>query len=302
VLESGQAAALKIAGNLIECTMQRTTQTVRSVRATGRDGKRAAFILGVPGKLERSFEGTLEITAVAGSLQSVVTTDLESAVSAAVAAETAPRTPIEALKAQAIVSRSYYFALRHAHKGFDFCDTTHCQFFRSQPGPADPVSQAAKSTEGLVVTFKGQPVATQYFAACGGHTRSMKESRLFVLHYPYFNVECRYCEQHEPMWESRLDPEEAAQLLDAPGSETARMQIIRRLGFGAMPGNNYNISREGDKIVLRGKGRGHGIGLCQAGAVGMAKDGIGFREILNHYFPNTSMMQVVSAGVAAGLQ
>jgi stage II sporulation protein D len=47
------------------------------------------------------------------------------------------------------------------------------------------------------------------------------------------------------------------------------------------------MRKEGEQIVLRGIGQGHGIGLCQAGAQAMAKAGADFREILAHYYPNT---------------
>jgi hypothetical protein len=52
-----------------------------------------------------------------------------------------------------------------------------------------------------------------------------------------------------------------------------------------VPGNNYELQREGD--VVEGTGEGHGVGLCQLGRAWMAKQGYGFVEILAHYYPNT---------------
>jgi stage II sporulation protein D len=289
VLEAGQAAALKVQGSLIECAVQHALHRVRTVEVTSRDGGAVEFVLAVPGKIERRFQGKLKITSAGGRLQAVVITDLESAVAAAVLAETAPHTPLEALKAQAVVARSYYFTLGHVHNGFDFCDTTHCQFFRTPPGADDPAAKATRVTEGMIITWRGAPVATQYCAACGGRTRSMQDARLPAVQYPYYSVECPYCQEHEPSWESRLDYDEAAGLLDTPGSERLRLQIIRRLGTGALPGSNYTVSQDGDKVVLHGRGRGHGIGMCQAGAYGMARDGAHFREIVSYYFPSTAI-------------
>jgi len=56
-----------------------------------------------------------------------------------------------------------------------------------------------------------------------------------------------------------------------------------------VPSNNFTARREGDTVILDGVGQGHGIGLCQCGAKGMAEAGASYREILSHYFPNTTL-------------
>jgi stage II sporulation protein D len=55
------------------------------------------------------------------------------------------------------------------------------------------------------------------------------------------------------------------------------------------------MRKEGEQTVLQGVGRGHGIGLCQAGAKAMAEAGADFREILAHYYPNTVIITLGSA-------
>jgi len=57
-----------------------------------------------------------------------------------------------------------------------------------------------------------------------------------------------------------------------------------------VPGNNYDAILEGNVIVLRGRGAGHGVGLCQAGAAAMASAGSDFRTILAYYYPNTTLI------------
>ena len=58
----------------------------------------------------------------------------------------------------------------------------------------------------------------------------------------------------------------------------------------ALPICNYQARREGAKVVIHGRGAGHGVGLCQTGAAAMAADGAGFRQILARYFPNTVLI------------
>ncbi len=285
VLEGGQSAGLRAVADLVDCFARRQLVSSPHVRVTGRGGRAADLRLAVPGKIERRFRGTLEVSVRAGALLAVLSTDLETAVASAVAAESAPGAAAEALKALAVVARSYYLATRPRHDGFDFCDTTHCQFLR-EPPLAGPSWDAAEATRGLALAYQGAVVAALHSASCGGRTRAPED----VVPYPYFAVDCPHCQRNAPAWERRLSLADGAPLLERPGSEALRLAVVRKLGWSALPGNNYEARREGDMIVIRGRGSGHGVGLCQQGAAAMAAEGAGFRVILAHYFPNTALI------------
>jgi peptidoglycan hydrolase-like amidase len=212
-------------------------KTHRRVTAAPRGG--GEFLLSVPGRIERRFRGELEITAEAGVLTAVVSMDREIAVAAAVAAESPPGAAPAALEAQAVATRSFYAAARGRHARFDFCDTTHCQFLREAPAPNAPAARAARRTRGLVLTYRGAPIAAMFSASCGGATRALPEPG--PGGYPYFAVACPYCRRGPRVRCSYCDP--------------------------ASPAS------------------GHGVGLCQTGAKGMAAEGATFREILARYFP-----------------
>ncbi len=170
------------------------TARLRSpARVTGRDGAEAAFILSVPGKIRREFHGRLEISRQGGSLLAIVEMDLETAVASIVGAEGADATPFEARKAQAVVARSFLKAARGRHVGFDFCDTTHCQFLRSPPAESSAAFQAASQTRGLALVYDDRVVAALYSADCGGHTRTLEQAGWGggeSSGYPYVAVEC----------------------------------------------------------------------------------------------------------------
>ena len=72
--------------------------------------------------------------------------------------------------------------------------------------------------------------------------------------------------------------------------EASRLAFDRRFGWSAVPSNDFVAKEEGGEIVLTGAGNGHGIGLCQAGAKAMAREGATFEEILKHYYPNTAVV------------
>jgi len=160
-------------------------------------------------------------------------------VASVVGAEQVMSAPPEALKAQAVAARSFLVASGRRHHGFDFCDTTHCQFLREPPAESHPAARAARETAGLVLDYRGTPIAAFYSASCGGHTRTLADAGLRSDDgYPYFSVEC---------------------VVSTPRH-------------------------------VDGERRGHGVGLCQNGAAGMAAElGASFVDILRHYYPGTTV-------------
>jgi stage II sporulation protein D (peptidoglycan lytic transglycosylase) len=261
---------------------------------TSRESGPVDFNLTVPGKIKRHYRGTLELKADSRALTAVVTMDLETAVASVVAAEGTVDAPSEALKALAVAARSYFVAGKGRHRDFDFCDTTHCQFLREAPADNSAVAQAIFATRGLVIAYQSQPLAAMYTRSCGGRTRTPAELGLPPAAYPYYSVNCKYCRQHPSRWESRLSAADAVTLRES--NESSRLRLGRRLGWSAVPSNNYVMRREGEQAILEGVGQGHGMGLCQAGAQAMADEGADFHEILAHYYPNTI---IITLGRAA---
>ena len=295
-LENTQFAQLHLVGPAIQCVAPTKTFAASSIRAFSRDG--ADLILAVPGRIERRFRGELLVSAGTDSLTAVVTMGLEVAVASVVAAESPSVVSLDAIKAQAVVARSFFVAARgrHSSSAFDFCDTTHCQFIReargvgpSPRGTVDPATLAAAETRGLVLAFRGRTLAALYSASCGGRTHSLTDVAMSSDAYPYFSVECPYCRSHASNWQARLDRNDAGPLL-AKHSEAARLLMVRKSGWHTVPGNNYDGIFEGNVVVLRGRGAGHGVGLCQAGAAAMASAGSDFRTILAYYYPNTTLV------------
>jgi stage II sporulation protein D len=269
------------------------TSAARVVRASkltvsGRKSDPVDFVLAVPEKIRRRYHGTLEIRPLAGSLTAIVTMDRETAVASVVAAESMPETPLEALKAQAVAARSYLVASRGRHREFDFCDTTHCQFLRNPPPPNSGAATATAATRGLVLAYNLLPIAAMYTRSCSGNTRTPAEVGLSSAAYSYFSVECEHCRAHPVRWSRRIATHDAVALHSS--DESARLDIDRRLGWNAVPSNSFVVRTDRDQVFLEGTGEGHGIGLCQSGAQAMAEAGADFRQILSHYYPNTTVV------------
>lgn len=157
---------------------------------TGHAGAETAFFLSIPGKIRREFHGRLEVRSEDRYLLAIVKMQLEDAVASIVAAESPPSAPREARKAQAVVARSFLIGAHGRHKGFDFCDTTHCQFLREAPPSGSLSGTAAVETRGLVLAYQDRVIAALYSANCGGRTSTLEEAGWNIEPYPYFAVEC----------------------------------------------------------------------------------------------------------------
>jgi stage II sporulation protein D len=251
-------------------------------------GGAAEFVVAVPGKLARRYQGKLEVRPKGSELLVIVTMELEIAVASIVAAESPPHAPLEALKAQAVATRSFLIAGQGRHSVFDFCDTTHCQFLREPPPTGSPAVRAGDATRGLVLAYKGQAFAAMYSASCGGRTHSLEELGIPTRGYPYFAVTCDYCHRHPEKWVAKISEADAAGL---EPTESSRLKLARKLGWKSVPGNSYSSRTENGEVVLEGAGVGHGMGLCQRGAAEMARKGASFQQILEHYYPNTEINQ-----------
>jgi stage II sporulation protein D (peptidoglycan lytic transglycosylase) len=289
VLEDGASVQCRIVQSTIECRAGERLLSATAIQASGRGDSDEDFTLSVPGKIVRNFHGKLEILAEGAELVPVVNMELEVAVASAVAAESPPLAPLPALEAQAVVTRSYYAAAPHRHQLFDFCDTTHCQFLRGAPAAGSLASQAAAITRGLVLFYRGATVPALFSASCGGRTRTPREIGMHANGYPYFSVRCQACLHDAKKWTARISLHDAAPLLARRGSEQARLQVDRKLGWEAIPGDNYSIKIEGKTVVLTGLGAGHGVGLCQLGTAALARQGWSYSRILAYYLPGTTI-------------
>lgn len=158
--------------------------------------------------------------------------ELESAVGSVIAAESVPGAALEALKAQAVVTRSFYAGARGRHSEFDFCDTTHCQFLKQTPSPGSLAARVTDETRGLLLIYQGRVLAALYSAACGGRTRALLTDR--NASYPYFSVDCDYCMRH-PGILNRYYPATATALWPAETSQTPSKFTKKQSTF--IPGN-----------------------------------------------------------------
>jgi stage II sporulation protein D len=249
----------------------------------------------------------------------VVELRLEDYVAGVVAGEMPGSFPPEALKAQAVAARSYALTRKieaqAAGREWDIGAGVLAQVLSRTPGPA--ARAAAAATEGEVLVVAMEPVEAYFHAACGGRT----EGGLAALgrDLPYLSaVACGRCEDAPRVrWSVHVEARELAAAAGLRGAATgarvaarsptgraekvevrvgerravlAATDLRQRLGFSRLPSLAFEIRGGGaDGFALEGRGRGHGAGLCQWGAAGLAREGKGYREILLRYYPGTEV-------------
>jgi SpoIID/LytB domain protein len=123
---------------------------------------------------DRTYRGTFEVSADAGKLQVVNVVGLEQYLYGVVPSEVPDDWPAEALKAQAVVARSY--ALSHLHGGaFDLYPDTRSQVYRGVPEEVSSTTTAVNATAGQVVLYNGKVASTYYHSTSGGRTASIAD-------------------------------------------------------------------------------------------------------------------------------
>jgi len=270
----------------------------------------------------------------AGRLLVTVTMPLEEYVPAVLMAESGDFENVESQKAMAVVARTYAlrFMGQHAQDGFDFCGTTHCQVFGWR-GANAAVRAAVNATRGEVLRFEGKLAQTFYHQNCGGTTAAAREAWPTVTEAYLTSHADTYCvAQGILKWESAIRVADLDRALRSAGltmpagwreievvsrSESGRAQrlklsggadgnapisastfrfaVDRELGWNKIRSDLYDVRNAGEQIVFSGRGSGHGVGMCQAGAEEMAREGKNYREILSFYYPGTQLGATATA-------
>lgn len=273
------------------------------------------------GKVKREYRGSLTVFTEGNHLVLVNVIPVEEYLSGIIKNEM-PFKSLEALKAQAIVSRTWIYKNRHRHEQYDFCDLTHCQVYKGKSGAAKMFDDAVKKTTDAILTFPHDknPADVYYHSACGGKTTAyMNEKEIPSLSYVN---DTGYCTSSpHAVWEFFILKKEAGHIFHKPvtdirivkrdpsgrvllisiksnGSETKMpLQNFYRI-FGKSIGWNklksalFNITSTESTFIFNGRGFGHGAGFCQWGAYFMSKQGKGCVDILKHYFPKLNIAHV----------
>lgn len=234
---------------------------------------------------------------------------------------------LEALKAQAVAARSYVLKKMEKSNGeFDVVDTVANQVYLNEEELKQKwddyeerikkVKQAVKETRGQYLTYQDQVIEAFFFSTSVGVTENSGE--VFSTQLPYLtSVESTWDQDVSPVFEVNYDfpLEEFYTKLELPYQNPLQINIKKTTSSGRVKeleinGNPISASTVFSKLNLKStfftitqqennvhivtKGYGHGVGMSQYGAYGMAKLGYQYDQILKHYYKGVEIKTLKS--------
>jgi stage II sporulation protein D len=225
-------------------------------------------------------------------------------------------------KTQAVITRTFTYRNleKHLSDGYNICDDVHCQAYH---GVTDDTAiiEAVTATDNIVITDRDSVlIMAAYHSNCGGETASASE--VWVTDLPYLKkIVDPYClTSRNAVWRTSIPVEAWKEFLNKSGHTgdlnlpppmTFSQQATRKQHFEPVAGlripvvairnefrlrsSFFTITPSGDSISISGRGYGHGVGLCQEGAIEMAKRGNTFKQIISFYYSNVMLLGIKDA-------
>jgi stage II sporulation protein D len=240
--------------------------------------------------------------------------NIENYVGGVVEAEAGKDRPLEYYKVQSIISRTYALAnfRRHATEGFQLCDQVHCQVYQGECRYEPLIPVGVMKTKGIVLVDSEISLITASFSSnCGGKTRNSEEVWSKPLSY-LKSVSDTFCLNGDhATWKksiSRRDWEnhkkhntinasfkagKGASMDDTFSEFLYWKQDLNAIRtYFKLNSTRFVIEENANTVNFLGQGFGHGVGLCQEGAIRMAELGYSYKEILELYYTDVHLIQL----------
>lgn len=263
----------------------------------------------------RVYDDNLRFVVVNKYLRIINSVDIERYVAGVVQSEGGGSSKeIEFFYVQSIICRTYALNnhRKHMNDGFHLCDAVHCQVYKGRCSNADIMMAVTHTMGEVVVDAQKRMISAAFHSNCGGQTTNSED--VWSIPTTYLrSVGDSFCTQMrnaswsdqmplqtfvtylqknhnfptDTFWLSGLFPfiqnERAIFFADSVPLKVMRTGLRLRSTF-------FNIERNGDQLIFKGRGYGHGVGLCQEGAIRMAERGFAYKDIIKHYYKGVEIV------------
>lgn len=245
--------------------------------------------------------------------------DIDNYVAGVVESEVGRSPPAEYFKLQAIICRTYALKNidRHQSEGFSLCDQVHCQAYNGQP-KSIIIKESAIATKNIVIVDSDINLITAtFYSNCGGQTANSEDVWRQSVYY-LRSVTDTFCrKENNAIWTKKIPKtdwinyltdkhnhpkEELYQECGLDYFQCRREQHFENQNIKIpfvdlrkdwnLKSALFDVVATDNEIILQGKGYGHGVGLCQEGAMRMAKLGYSYAEILHFYYKDVHMIDL----------
>lgn len=290
---------------------------VSVVGLTDEDAVRVKPIL--PSTPARQYDDNLSFYVEYNRLMAINMVDREKYIASVVEAEAGPGKNKEFYKAQALIARTFAMAHLEKHKseGFNLCDGTHCQAYKGKIGFDKNIYKSTVETEGeVIVDTTNQFITAAFHSNCGGFTANSQD--VWVTPKPYLiSVEDRYCtSSRNASWEVSVPLSKWKVFLQSKGIDTLTITDNKQYDFKPKVrpvfytvGNQkipmtqirsyfkfrsafFSVKVVKSEVRIEGRGYGHGVGLCQEGAMQMAVKGWKYDKIIKYYYKGIRIVNI----------
>ncbi|UOY91180.1 stage II sporulation protein D [Ectobacillus sp. JY-23] len=261
----------------------------------------------------------VEVSVYRSAQKKVERVPLEEYVTGVIAAEMPADFELEALKAQALTARTFVVKRMLAGTGNEahVTDTVDNQVYKNNAElqklwgkdyerKMKRIKEAVEATAGQVLTYKGEPITASFFSTSNGYTENSED--YWTSPYPYLRSVKSPWDKEAPKYqaENKMDiskfqqalgvqipptgevakvlertPGQRVKTVEVNGKKLSGREVRDKLGLRS---TDFSFSRQGNTIVVITKGYGHGVGMSQYGANGMAKEGKTYQDIVSHYY------------------
>lgn len=272
---------------------------------------------------EPSIDSAVEVSVYRAQKATLETVPLNEYLIGVVSAEMPAEFELEALKAQALTARTYYFkqvlmsGTSTLPEGAEVTDTEAHQVYknidelRTQWGPDfnwkyQKIAEAVSATDGQILTYNGEPITATFFSTSNGYTENSED--YWANEFPYLRSVESPWDKDSPKFtdqkvmslsefEKRLgvgikDANHLGTIIErTEGKRVGKVEIGGKILTGkevrealGLNSSHFTWYTRGDNVVIETTGYGHGVGMSQYGANGMAAEGKGYQEIVKHYY------------------
>lgn len=275
-------------------------------------------------KKEREYNDDFIITPKGSKLKIINEVYIEHYVAGVVESEAGSKEPKEYYKVQSVICRTYALNNRRRHEaeGFQLCDKVHCQVYHSMSRANPDIQRGTQETIGIVIVDSDIELVTAAFHSnCGGYTCNSEDVWSGYLDYLRARIDENCIQEPHSYWRHTLPKSEWLAYLKTKHDYPINDPIARRAILDYCPerrhitfdhGNDgmdkidfktirydlklqsayFSIEELNDTVILEGHGYGHGVGLCQEGAMNMAKRGYDYDDILHYYYNNVHLVNL----------
>ena len=234
---------------------------------------------------------------------------------------------LEALKAQAVAARSYALKkmLKNENQEYDVIDTVANQVYQDEEElkkrwgsdyikNLNKIKSAVLETQGEYIAYNGEVIEAFFFSTSTGKTENSEE--VFTSSRPYLkSVDSSWDAKVSPVFqvENDISLNDFYTKLGLPYQEQLQVEVVKQTSTGRMKqvkingvemsandvyqklglkSTYFHIEQVGTNVHIETKGYGHGVGMSQYGAEGMAKEGFSYDEIIKHYYQGVEIKKL----------